>query len=51
MIDHWLLIRYNLGQWMLRTSMNVMPRCELRDNLRFAIVTAYGHQRELDRDD
>jgi hypothetical protein len=45
MIDFYLMARFKLGEWMLRKSMDVMPRCGLRDALRFAIVTAYAHER------
>ena len=51
MFDHWMLFRYRLGEWMLRKSMDVMPRCSLRDSLRFAIVSAYGYENEKDCDD
>ena len=46
MIDFWLMFRFKLGEWMLRKSMDVMPRCALRDNLRFAIVSVYAHERD-----
>lgn len=45
MHDFWLMFRLKLGEWMLRKSMDVMPRCDLRDTLRFAIVSAYHHER------
>ncbi|AHD09502.1 hypothetical protein [Phaeobacter gallaeciensis] len=45
MIDFYLMARFKFGEWMLRKSMDVMPRCELRDTLRFAIVSAYHHER------
>lgn len=45
MIDFWLMFRFKLGEWMLRKSMDVMPRCDLRDNLRLAIVTVYANER------
>lgn len=51
MADFWLLFRMKLGRWMLHTSMDVMPRCELRDDLRFAIVTAYHLNIEKDGGD
>lgn len=46
MIDFWLMFRFKLGEWMLHKSMDVMPRCDLRDHLRFAIVSAYAHHRD-----
>lgn len=45
MLDFYLMARFKLGSWMLHKSMDVMPRCELRDTLRFAIVSAYAHDR------
>ena len=48
MIEYWLLFRFRLGEWMLHKSMDVMPRCELRDTLRFALVSAYGHHNETE---
>lgn len=42
MIDYWLLFRFKLGKWMLCTSMDVMPRCDLRDDLRVSIVHAFA---------
>ena len=44
MTDYWLVFRFKLGAWMLRKSMDIMPRCGLRDVLRLAIVSAYSHE-------
>ena len=44
MLDFHLMARFKLGEWMLRKSMDVMPRCSPRDNLLFAIVSAYAHE-------
>ena len=46
MIDFWLVFRFKLGEWMLLKSMDVMPRCALRDHLRLAIFTAYANERD-----
>lgn len=45
MLDFYLMARFKLGEWMLHRSMDVMPRCSLRDTLRFAIINAYNHER------
>ncbi len=42
--DFYLMFRFKLGEWMLHKSMDVMPRCGLRDTLRLAIVSAYAHE-------
>jgi hypothetical protein len=47
MSEHWLLFRLRLGQWMLHKAMDVIPRCDLRDTLRFAIVSAYAYERDM----
>lgn len=45
MLEYWILFRLQLGEWMLRKSMDVMPRCNLRDALRHAIISAYAWER------
>ncbi|MGK8236699.1 hypothetical protein ACLGGT_21495 [Roseovarius sp. MS2] len=46
MLDFYLLARFKLGSWMLHRSLDVMPRCSLRDTLRMAVAQAYAFERE-----
>ena len=43
---YWFITRMFIGEWFLRKAMNIMPRCDLRDDLRMTIIHIYYHHRE-----